>query len=44
MGLKKLKPMTPATRFYTVSTFEEVTRTKPEKVSRRSVEKQRRQK
>jgi len=31
MGLKKLKPMTPATRFYTVSTFEEVTRTKPEK-------------
>lgn len=31
MGLKKLKPTTPATRFYTVSTFEEVTRTKPEK-------------
>ncbi len=31
MGLKKLKPMTPATRFYTVSTFEEVTKTKPEK-------------
>ncbi len=31
MGLKKLKPNTPATRFYTVSTFEEVTKTKPEK-------------
>ena len=31
MGLKKLKPATPATRFYTVSTFEEVTRSKPEK-------------
>lgn len=31
MGLKKLKPTTPATRFYTVLTFEEVTRTKPEK-------------
>ena len=31
MGLKKLKPATPSTRFYTVSTFEEVTKTKPEK-------------
>ncbi|MCL4510143.1 MAG: 50S ribosomal protein L2 [Bacteroidetes bacterium] len=31
MGLRKLKPTTPATRFYTVSTFEEVTRAKPEK-------------
>ncbi len=31
MGLRKLKPTTPATRFYTVSTFEEVTKTKPEK-------------
>ncbi len=31
MGLKKLKPNTPATRFYTVSTFDEVTKTKPEK-------------
>ncbi|MCL4538645.1 MAG: 50S ribosomal protein L2 [Bacteroidetes bacterium] len=31
MGLKKLKPNTPATRFYTVSTFEEVTKTEPEK-------------
>ncbi len=31
MGLKKLKPTTPATRFYTVSTFEEVTKVKPEK-------------
>ncbi len=34
MGLKKLKPMTPATRFYTVSTFEEVTKSKPEKALR----------
>lgn len=31
MALKKLKPNTPATRFYSVSTFEEVTRTEPEK-------------
>ena len=31
MGLRKLKPVTPATRFYTVSTFEEVTKTEPEK-------------
>ncbi len=31
MGLKKLKPNTPATRFYSVSTFEEVTKTVPEK-------------
>lgn len=31
MGLKKLKPTTPARRFYTVSTFEELTATKPEK-------------
>ncbi len=31
MGLKKLKPNTPDTRFYTVSTFEEVTKTEPEK-------------
>ncbi|MGB9592152.1 MAG: 50S ribosomal protein L2 [Candidatus Kryptoniota bacterium] len=31
MGLKKLKPTTPARRFYTVSTFEELTASKPEK-------------
>ncbi len=31
MGLKKLKPNTPATRFYSVSTFEEISKTKPEK-------------
>lgn len=31
MGLKKLKPNTPATRFYTISDFKEVTKTKPEK-------------
>jgi large subunit ribosomal protein L2 len=31
MGLKKLKPTTPARRFYTVSTFEELTTSKPEK-------------
>jgi large subunit ribosomal protein L2 len=31
MGLKKLKPVTPATRFYMVSTFEEITKTEPEK-------------
>ncbi len=31
MGLKKLKPATPATRYYSVSTFEEVTKTRPEK-------------
>ncbi len=31
MGIRKLKPMTPATRFYSVSTFEEISKTKPEK-------------
>ncbi len=31
MGLKKLKPNTPATRFYSISDFKEVTKTKPEK-------------
>lgn len=31
MALRKLKPRTSATRFYSVSTFEEVTKTKPEK-------------
>jgi large subunit ribosomal protein L2 len=31
MPLKKLKPVTPATRFYTISSFEEITKTEPEK-------------
>lgn len=31
MTIRKLRPMTPATRYYTVSTFEEVTCTTPEK-------------
>ncbi len=31
MALRKLKPMTPATRFYSIATFEEVTKTTPEK-------------
>lgn len=31
MALKKLKPITPATRFYTISSFEEVTKGTPEK-------------
>lgn len=31
MGLRKLRPMTPGTRFYTVPDFEEVTKTTPEK-------------
>jgi len=31
MGIRKLRPTTPATRFYSVSTFEEVTKTVPEK-------------
>lgn len=31
MGIRKLKPMTPATRFYSVPTFEEITKTVPEK-------------
>ena len=31
MAIKRYKPMTPGTRFKTVSTFEEVTRSKPEK-------------
>lgn len=31
MAIRKLRPMTPATRYYTVSTFEEVTCTTPEK-------------
>lgn len=31
MALRKLKPRTPATRFYSISTFEEITKTAPEK-------------
>ncbi len=31
MGIRKFKPITPGTRFYSVSTFEEVTKTEPEK-------------
>jgi large subunit ribosomal protein L2 len=31
MPLKKLKPVTPATRFYTISSFEDITKTTPEK-------------
>src|SRR5436190_13407276 len=31
MPLKKLKPNTPATRYYSISSFEEITKTTPEK-------------
>lgn len=31
MGIRKLKPITPGTRFYSISTFEEVTKSKPER-------------
>jgi large subunit ribosomal protein L2 len=31
MALRKLKPNTPSTRFYSVSTFEEITKEKPER-------------
>lgn len=31
MALKKLKPITPGTRFYTISSFEEITKSTPEK-------------
>jgi large subunit ribosomal protein L2 len=31
MALRQLKPVTPATRFYSISTFGEITKTKPEK-------------
>lgn len=31
MAIRKLRPMTPATRFYSISTFEEITSTRPEK-------------
>lgn len=31
MALRKLKPTTPSTRFYSISSFEEITKSKPEK-------------
>ena len=31
MAIRKLRPMTPATRYYSISTFEEITKTTPEK-------------
>ncbi len=31
MGIRKLRPMTSATRYYSVSSFEEITKTRPEK-------------
>ncbi|MDH7515982.1 MAG: 50S ribosomal protein L2 [Bacteroidota bacterium] len=31
MAIRKLRPMTPATRFYSIATFEEITKTEPEK-------------
>ena len=31
MAIRKLRPMTPATRFYSISTFEEITKNEPEK-------------
>lgn len=31
MAIRKLRPMTPATRYYSISTFEEITSTVPEK-------------
>jgi large subunit ribosomal protein L2 len=31
MAIRKLRPMTPATRFYSISTFDEITKKEPEK-------------
>jgi len=39
MAIRKLRPMTPGTRFYSVSTFEEVTKEKPEKALLRPLKK-----
>jgi large subunit ribosomal protein L2 len=39
MGIRKLRPMTAGTRFYSVSTFEEVTKDKPEKALLRPIKK-----
>jgi len=39
MALKKLKPITPATRFYTISSFQDITKSKPEKALLRPLKK-----
>lgn len=39
MAIRKLRPMTPATRFYSISTFEEITKTTPEKSLLRKLKK-----
>ncbi|MEX1140527.1 MAG: 50S ribosomal protein L2 [Bacteroidota bacterium] len=39
MGIRKLRPMTAGTRFYSVSTFEEITKDKPEKALLRPLKK-----
>ncbi len=39
MAIRKLRPMTPATRFYSISTFEEVTKKDPEKALLRPIKK-----
>lgn len=39
MGIRKLRPMTAGTRFYSVSTFEEITKDKPEKALLRPIKK-----
>lgn len=39
MAVRKLRPMTPGTRFYSISTFEEITATVPEKSLLRPVKK-----
>ncbi|MEX0736779.1 MAG: 50S ribosomal protein L2 [Bacteroidota bacterium] len=39
MAIRKLRPMTPATRFYSISTFEEITKTVPEKSLLRKLKK-----
>ncbi|MGH2568701.1 MAG: 50S ribosomal protein L2 [Opitutaceae bacterium] len=39
MAIRKLRPMTPGTRFFSVSTFEEITKEKPEKALLRPIKK-----
>lgn len=39
MGIRKLRPMTPGTRWLSVSTFEEITKTEPEKSLMRPLKK-----
>lgn len=39
MAIRKLRPMTPATRFYSVSSFDEITKTTPEKSLLRPIKK-----